>query len=240
MHRLPLVLLLACAPACTDHFDVEIQGVVLDGWDRSAGGLGGARVRTLDRFGDEVASTTSRSSGWFRLAADPGQLNLVAIDGDGLKTAVFQGNPGLNPRFRIPNGDVLAVTESRWLAELERWEGCPDLDRGGALIARLEIEGFVGGEDGEVIRIGSGYAEMRLADGRDVAPCYLDEDGDFDPAATRTGPTAMLLFTGLPAGEHRLQITYEPLERLERTFFYDVRLLDGAIAPRMPLYVPFE
>lgn len=240
MRRFALPLCLMAAAACSDSFDVEIQGVVLDGWEAGAQGLGGARVRTFDRFGDEVASTTSRDSGWFRLPADPGQLNLVTIDGPGLKTAVFQGNPGLNPRFRIPNGEVHAVSEARWQAELERWEGCPDLDRGGAVIARLEIDGFVGGEDGEVVRIATGYATLRLADGRDFEPCYLDEDGTYDPAATRTGPRATLLFAGLPAGNHRLEVTYEPLERLERTFLYDVRLTEGAIVPRMPLYVPFE
>lgn len=224
---------------CAETFDVDVQGVLLDGWEGAAVGLPGATLETVALDGRVVDTTTSADNGWFRLAADPGQQNLVVVRGEGLMTASFQGNPGLNPRFRIPNGEIFGVRESAWEAERARWDGCPGLGERATLFGKLQIEGFVGGEDGELVAVQTGRAVLRLADGPVREPCYLDADGFYDPAATRTGPQAEVLFADLPAGGHLLEVTYEPIEDVEQTWVYEVYVLPDMLAPRVPLLVPF-
>lgn len=239
--RCPVLPALALAlSACDEAFDVDIQGVLVQGWEAGAPALGGASITTLDARGDEVAQTISSSSGWYRLAASPGQPNIVVVEGEGLVRSSFQGNPGLNPRFRIPNGEIFGVPTQTWSDEVDRWDGCPGLGTGATLFARLEIEGFVGGGDGEVVPVQTGYATLRLADGREIEPCYLDEDGRYSPTAARTGPSASLLAAGLPAGVHELELRYEPFQGIEQTYFYQVQLVADTLAPRVPLLVPFN
>lgn len=235
----PLLALLLLG--CTDSQHVDIQGVVLDGWHPDAPPASGVTVRTLDEEGAEIDTTLAADNGWFRLAAAPGVPNVVVIEGEGQIPTAFQGNPGLNPRFRIPNGDIFVVSEARWAEEVERWEGCPGLDaEGGVVLARAEFDGFVGGDDGEVVIVESASAELRLNDGRVFEGCYLGEEGVYDPLAFRAGETGYFLFAGLPPGGHILELTYEPVPRLELRYRYEIRLPPGAHAPQIPLLVPFE
>lgn len=239
MSRLLVLSLLACA--CVDTFDVALQGLVLDGWDEDAPPASELTVQTLDEDGDEIDRATSAANGWFRVGAAPGVTNVVVIDGPEHVPTTFHGNPGLNPRFRIPNGEVFAVSEARWSEELERWEGCPTLENeGGVLLARPLFDGFIGGEDGEVVLVESSFATMFLNDGRALEPCYLNEEGVYDPLTFRVGIGGYLLVGGLPVGGHVLELTYEPVPGLERRYQYEIRLPPGAIAPRVPLLVPFE
>ena len=239
MRHAVLSALALALTACDETFDVDIQGVLVSGWEDGAQALPGAEIATFDARGGEVARTVSSSSGWYRLAASPGQPNVVTVEGPGLTRASFQGNPGLNPRFRVPNGEIFGVTERAWADERARWEGCPGLGTGATLFARLEVEGFIGG-DGEIVPVQSGEGLLRLADGRELEPCYLDDDGLFSPEARRTGPSAALLFAGLPAGLHQLRLRYEPLEGIQQSHWYEVRLLADTLAPRIPLLVPFN
>jgi hypothetical protein len=230
----------AALVACSDAHTTHLQGVVVHGWEAGAPPTSGATVRTFNAAGDELDQTETSTNGWFRAEADPGRVTVVHIDGAGLVPAVFQGNPGLNPRFRIPNGEVFAIPSTRWSAELDRWEGCPHRDEPGTLFAEVAIDGFIGGEDGEIVRAQSAFAEVFLDDGRSMEPCYLDEDGVYSSSARRVGPEAVFLLGGIPPGRHVVEVTYEPIPRLTRIYVYDLIMTEGAVAPRIPLLVPFE
>lgn len=236
--RCSLVLLaVGCAPEPAS----EVQGVVVVDWDPEAPPAADVTVEAFSLDGERLAATQTAENGWFRLPTEPGVTNLFVVDGPGMIPAVFAGNPGLNPRFRIPNGLLFAVTESRWATELERWEGCPGVegDPARALIAELYLEDFTSGDDGEPIRVERAFAELLLNDGRTVEPCYLGEDGQYSPQARMTGPHSALFVGDLPEGGHLLEVTHEPVQGgLRQVYTYPIYRHPGALVPQVPLLVP--
>jgi hypothetical protein len=240
--RLSLALLAAATTAgCLDPGTVELQGVVVDGWEASAPPIEGATVTTVDDDLETVDQTTSQAGGWFRLEAVTGARTRLRIDGEGLETTWFSGQSGAEARLRIPNGQVFALSETRWAEARQRWEGCPRLDlEGGILVGEIRVDGFEDPEVDGLLRVQTGRVVVQLGDGTALTACNLGEAGVYDPDAVTTGPTATFLVGGVPTGTHSLIVVWTPVDGLEREVVFDVFVEDGTIAPRFPLLVPFE
>jgi hypothetical protein len=235
--RWPLITLLSVA--CLDPGTVELQGVVVDGWQLGAQPAAGVLVRSLDEDGVEVDRTTTSDGGWYRVDALAGGRSFVVVDGDDLVPASFSGVSGLNPRLRIPNGQVFAVSSERWAAEAAAWEGCPGLGVGGAVFGEVNVLDVTTGGS-EPFRVETARLSLLTAGGVELAACYLNDEGTYDPAAGETGPLARFMVAGVPAGRHSLRLEWTPFEGFDESADYDVHVPEDGLAPRFPLFVTFS
>ena len=235
--RWSMVALLGAA--CLDPGTVELQGIVLQGWDDGAQPAGGVTIRTLDEVGTEVDRTTSLDSGWYRLEALAGGRVFLSTEGDGLVPSVFSGVSGLNPRLRVPNGQMFAVTSDRWEAEAALWDGCPGVGTDGSVFGIVELLDFEGGSDTGPIQIQTARIKLVTEDEREIPACYLDDDGVYAPDAAETGIRSRFMIGGVPAGRHTIQLDWTPFEGFDESATYDVWVPEDGLAPRFPLYVTF-
>lgn len=234
-------LLFVLLTACFDPGTLQLQGAMVDGWDDDAPPAVGVVVETLNDDLEVVDTTESREGGWFRLDTPAGGRVLLVTGGEGYVEGVsFAGQSGLNPRMRIPNGQVFALSEARWQAELARWEGCPGLDQGAIVTGDVRVDGFEDPDVDGLLRVQTGQIRVETAEGATFDACYLNEGGTYDPDATSAGPTARFLVAGIPEGEHLLVVDWVPFEGNGLTANYTVWVPEGGVAPRFPLLVPFE
>lgn len=231
-----LIIVMSLGLGCTEDIGlVEIQGVTRNGPDGLA--IGQVQVTALDLFEEELEQTQSREDGWFRLAIPRGTGGVhVRLEGPGLRTSVFSGDPGENPRIRVPNSHAIVYNEESYSALSSKWDGCPGLNQGGMIIGRLEIADFTE-ENGEPLLVSTGDVRVQFPDETVRRACYVGESGLYDPDATESGPTGEFLVPNVPAGAHLVVVSWNPVASLTLSNEYIVWLGEGHIAPRYPLLV---
>lgn len=237
MRRIMIALVGA---SCLDPGTVQLQGVVVEGWEEGAQPAAGALVTTLDEDGMEVDSATALDSGWYRVEALAGGRAFLRVDGDGLVPAAFSGLSGLNPRLRIPNRGIFAVSTDRWASELETWAGCPGAGEGGSVFGRVDLLDFESGGGGGPVQVKTARLSVTTADGQDLPACYLDDSGDYDPDAEQCGATSRFFIPGVPPGRHTIELEWTPFEGFDEAESYQVWVPEDGLAPRFPLYVTFD
>lgn len=219
---------------------IEVQGVARDG--PRGDGLPGVEVTALSRALVELDRTTSGEGGWYRLVlADQADFVHVTLSGEGLRTTSFGGEPGLNPRIRVPNGQSIALTDTRWDELLETWEGCPGLGERGAIYGTVQIADVVA-EDGDPLPITTGDLRVELPDQTVKRACYLGESGVYDPEADVTGERATFLIPDLPSATLRVSLSWRPVDTQTEVVDYAIWVPEDGVATTFPLLVdsPFQ
>jgi hypothetical protein len=235
--RLPALLLIAAASVGCDEQFVDLQGVLVQGPDGDRSPASNATLEALDEDLKVVSETTSHDDGWFRLEAPAGQRTFVQVSGPGLVTASFSGKAGLNPRQRVPTGELFAVSDELLDGWREVWDGCPGADTdGGWMIGEVQALGWRH-EDGTPMIVEQAVLVVRTQQGDLKTACYLSNDGLYDPDATQTGISGRFVVPDLPPGRHRAEVTWEFANTPGTTSWFELHVPQGGIAPRWPLYM---
>jgi hypothetical protein len=224
-----LALLFGCDPVVAE----TIAGTLLVGPYEGDGPVRGGTISIYDDAGRLFDSAPIGDGGRFEVTGPQGLPIVASIEGPGLVEAVFVGVLGIG-RFDVEQGELYG-----WSTELMddlrgRFGSCGAAS--GAVVAG-EIRVF-GAEspNGDPVVVTTGYASLADEDGNEYVPCYLDDEGAYDPGAGVTGETGEFAFFGLPAGDYTLRYGYE-VAGIDVPAQLLITVRDEAILPMYPLFV---
>ena len=193
-----LLMLVACMPADPD--SSLFMGVVRSGTALDGPGLEDATLTSFDPDGKVVAEATSGADGAFEIAIPWGGVFAVVVEADGHVPTSMSGF-GTTDTVLAPDGVVFARTEAWWDEQVELWAGCPGLEDGPAVEGILRAYLPVPGDEVDTLPVvNTGSLTLDIDENSVQFPCYLDDDGVYDPDATVTGDTGRFLFAGTAPG----------------------------------------
>lgn len=224
---------------CGGVTEVDVQGRLVDAPSAAGEALVGASVALWDDAGEELLDETqTNENGLYRVVAPVVSVVHLEVSGEGLLPASFTGATGINPRFRVGDADVFGLTEAVATSWQETFSGCPSSE-GGLVFGEVRILDILDPDTGEYPVVTKAFVEVELSDGTRYEACYLDDDGVFDAEADRTGDTGRFWIPDVPAGVHRLVVSYDVFGQYDAIEVFPIRVIEGGAAPRFPAWVPF-
>ena len=185
---------------------VSISGTVFDG-DSAETSIAGVSVEVFDVALESVDLVETNGAGEFTAQARMGSYFFLSMDADGFVPTGIAGSVGPQD-FDIPDGALWMRTEEEHASILSDFEGCEGLSGSGVIDG--EILMALPGEDGSLQKmfVETGWARAFLEDGTELAACYLDADGHFDPEAEYSGATGRFLIPNV-SGKVMLSAGYD-------------------------------
>jgi len=229
-----LLSLVACGPEMA-----TIEGIVYSSFEEESLAMPDARVRILDADGQvELASATTDGKGYFQVEVELGIHVYAEIDGEGLSPARFPGVVDL-PVVQAEDRSLYGFPSDERLRFEEALTGCPGFDGPGLTVGEVRSYELATVVSGRHPTINNAQVLVRLADGREAAACYFDEEGtEYDPEALVTGESGRFALPGIPVGTHELEVTYQFGEGILETQVYPLHIgKGGTVAPWFPVWV---
>lgn len=193
------VTLAACFPADPEYSVFE--GTVRSSPSLDGPPLAGATLTSFAPDGSLFSETTAAENGTFALEIPWGGLFAVVTEADGHVPTSMTGF-GVTDTVLAPRGAVFARTLEWWDAEVDRWQDCGDLTGAPPVVEGiLRVSLPVPNSEIDTLPVvTTGELALNHDSDRVSLPCYLDDDGVFDPEAVATGDTGRFFFADVPTG----------------------------------------
>lgn len=232
----PILAVFLCAACGTP--DVVLRGKANDHAGDKSGPLAAGELILFDQDQQEHDRSTTGADGRFEVLAPEGELVFVQVDHPQGAPAYFTGQAGLDPVQDVPDDTWYGVPDWQRAGWEATFDGCEGIGDGGLVIGQVHafVPGIEVGPDTVVTAARVGILRSSVEEDR-IEACYLNDDGVFDPEATRTGDSGMYAVPEVPPGRHMLLIEIEFAEGLFSPNSYTVWMPADGVAPRFPSLV---
>lgn len=164
------------------------------------------QVDVLDVALESVDSVVSDESGAFSAQVRFGSTVFLELQAEGYVRTGFSGVIG-TADYQVPDGVLWMRSEAEQEGVDVAFSGCENLDQGGLIDGEI-LMALPSGDDTLKTYVETGWAKAFLENGEEVAACYLNAEGQFDPDGVYTGEQGRFLIPGL-SGKVQLRVGYD-------------------------------
>lgn len=210
-----------------------ISGVINVGPYEGDGVATEGTVSILDTDLEVISSGPIGPDGSFEVTGIEGENLVARVDGPGFEAAHFSGHVGIGP-LEVPEGEIFAWPT---LASFEARTAFGACSVPGAMVpGEIRIFG-VTDDQGVSPSLNNAWAFLYGSDGVEIPACYLDDEGVYDPAATRTGASGRFAFFGVPAGRYDLAYGYDLSDEYVVEHGVAIVVPEDGVVPLYPAWV---
>jgi len=205
--------------------------------------LAGAPFVVRDDAGAIYDRSNLAQDGSVSALAPAGSFIFAEVQPKGRRPASFTGLSGLDPVYKVADGELYGWPEAEDASWRASFDGCPGVAGGsGSVLGEVRVLDLTDPVSGEHPLAGTGLVELWSFDTEETyLPCLLDGDvgESFDASAIYTGFTGRFAFFGVPEGVYLLSAALElggsTLEWSDQIVYVP----EGGVAPRFPIWVSF-
>ncbi len=194
------------------------------------------QLNVLDVALEVVDEVLSDEAGVFSAQVRFGSTVFLDLQAEGYVRTGFSGVIG-TADYQVPDGVLWMRSESEQAVVDETFSGCENLDQDGLIDGEI-LMALPKGDDTLKTYVETGWAKAFLENGEEVAACYLDAEGNFDPDGVYTGEQGRFLIPGV-SGKVQLRVGYDLGET--EVFSADMMVFvpeDGVVALFDVLWMP--
>ncbi|TNE84424.1 MAG: hypothetical protein EP330_29875 [Deltaproteobacteria bacterium] len=230
------ILLAFLASGCSN--EITLTGILVGTRDDKSLAWPGAEVRAYDQDGVLYGSTTSNSSGRFRVTVPRGQTVFVEVGDDYHPTASFTGVSGFSTPLHVnlgANPEIYGVKRIEHELLMTQFAGCPGLEDGALVVGQAFANDLLDLETDEHPILATVTAQVVTLDGEIYDGCYLDGEGEqYSADAEATGDSGIFAVAGLPPGLHTLVVENHVPGGITSQTATAVFVDEAVVLPRFP------